>query len=159
MAPKPDLAEIQKVKDLAAQGLSNREITERVKFGRTKVYLILNSGKQKAQNEHNKELRRANKRRYAKNQRVYATTNPEWNAYIRWRHELMREHSKQWRPEDKRKAEEIIAMRFRLEEEWGCKCHVDHVVSLKNGGRHHPSNMQILTAEDNMGKGAGCGNF
>lgn len=31
--------------------------------------------------------------------------------------------------------------------------HVDHIVPLAAGGRHHPSNLQILTAEDNLKKG------
>ena len=31
---------------------------------------------------------------------------------------------------------------------------VDHIVALANGGLHHPSNLQVLTAHDNRSKGA-----
>lgn len=34
------------------------------------------------------------------------------------------------------------------------KWHVDHIVALANGGLHHPDNLQILTAEANLRKGA-----
>ena len=34
------------------------------------------------------------------------------------------------------------------------KWHVDHIVALANGGLHHPNNLQILTAEENLRKGA-----
>ena len=36
------------------------------------------------------------------------------------------------------------------EKEW----HVDHINALANGGLHHPSNLQVLTAHDNLSKGA-----
>ena len=32
--------------------------------------------------------------------------------------------------------------------------HIDHIKPLSAGGRHHPENLQILTAEDNLRKGA-----
>lgn len=36
----------------------------------------------------------------------------------------------------------------------GIEHHVDHIKPLSAGGRHHPKNLQILTAEDNLRKGA-----
>lgn len=36
----------------------------------------------------------------------------------------------------------------------GVQHHVDHVVPLARGGRHHPSNLQVLTATENIRKGA-----
>lgn len=32
--------------------------------------------------------------------------------------------------------------------------HVDHIIPLVRGGKHHPANLQILTAEENLRKGA-----
>ena len=31
---------------------------------------------------------------------------------------------------------------------------MDHIKPLSAGGRHHPSNLQILTAKENLAKGA-----
>lgn len=41
----------------------------------------------------------------------------------------------------------------RISKETGILHHVDHVVPLALGGLHHPSNLQILTAEANLKKG------
>lgn len=32
--------------------------------------------------------------------------------------------------------------------------HVDHIVPISKGGKHHPSNLQILTSQENLSKGA-----
>ena len=34
------------------------------------------------------------------------------------------------------------------------KYHVDHIEPLASGGRHHPENLQVINAGDNMRKGA-----
>ena len=36
----------------------------------------------------------------------------------------------------------------------GVKYHVDHILAIANGGKHHPDNLQILPAIENMRKGA-----
>jgi 5-methylcytosine-specific restriction endonuclease McrA len=36
----------------------------------------------------------------------------------------------------------------------GVQFHVDHIIPLAKGGKHHPTNLQHLTAEDNIKKGA-----
>ena len=38
--------------------------------------------------------------------------------------------------------------------ETGIEHHVDHIKPLAKGGRHHPSNLQIITAKENLSKGA-----
>jgi hypothetical protein len=42
----------------------------------------------------------------------------------------------------------------RLTQSTGILHHVDHVRPLAHGGRHHPTNLQILTATENLSKGA-----
>lgn len=42
----------------------------------------------------------------------------------------------------------------RLTEESGVQYHVDHIKPLSKGGEHHPDNLQIITAEENLRKGA-----
>ena len=32
--------------------------------------------------------------------------------------------------------------------------HVDHIIPLARGGAHHPDNLRIITAEENLRKGA-----
>lgn len=36
----------------------------------------------------------------------------------------------------------------------GVAHHVDHIIPLSKGGKHHPSNLQIITAEENWSKGS-----
>ena len=49
----------------------------------------------------------------------------------------------------------IYAQMKRLNVEAGfAKYHVDHVIPVSKGGIHHPSNLQILTATENLKKGA-----
>jgi len=42
---------------------------------------------------------------------------------------------------------------YRITQETGIPHHVDHIIPLALGGLHHPSNLQILTAEENLKKG------
>lgn len=43
---------------------------------------------------------------------------------------------------------------IRLQKETGVAYHVDHIMPLKHGGKHEAGNLQILTATENMKKGA-----
>jgi 5-methylcytosine-specific restriction endonuclease McrA len=40
----------------------------------------------------------------------------------------------------------------RISKQTGIPHHVDHIIPLAKGGLHHPSNLQILTAEENLKK-------
>ena len=48
----------------------------------------------------------------------------------------------------------IYKDRAKISTATGIFHHVDHVVPLAKGGRHHPSNLQIITAKENQAKGA-----
>lgn len=44
--------------------------------------------------------------------------------------------------------------RLRLEAETGVAHHIDHIIPLSAGGTHTKDNIQILTAQENIAKGA-----
>ncbi len=41
----------------------------------------------------------------------------------------------------------------RLSDSWGIKWHVDHIMPISRGGKHHPSNLQVIPAIANLRKG------
>ena len=41
----------------------------------------------------------------------------------------------------------------KITEETGVPHHVDHIIPISKGGLHHPDNLQILTATENIRKG------
>lgn len=55
---------------------------------------------------------------------------------------------------DKQEISSIYAKCRAKTKATGVEHHVDHVKPLAAGGRHHPSNLQILTAQENLQKGA-----
>ena len=55
--------------------------------------------------------------------------------------------------EDERvKVKDIYIKAQRLSKNTGTDYHVDHIIPLSKGGLHHPDNLQILTATDNLRK-------
>lgn len=56
--------------------------------------------------------------------------------------------------DEKNKVSKIYAQSRELTKQTGVEHHVDHIKPLSAGGRHHPSNLQILTAKENLAKGA-----
>jgi len=56
--------------------------------------------------------------------------------------------------DEKRRVDEIYQEAYELNEEHGPKSfHVDHIIPISKGGKHHPDNLQILSAEENLRKG------
>ena len=56
--------------------------------------------------------------------------------------------------EERLRVLEIYEEARKHTDQTGIPHHVDHVKPLAAGGRHHPDNLQILTAEQNLKKGA-----
>lgn len=57
--------------------------------------------------------------------------------------------------EDNNKIKEFYKQSTRLTEETGIKHHVDHIIPLQGenvSGLHHPDNIQVIAAEENMRK-------
>jgi hypothetical protein len=57
-------------------------------------------------------------------------------------------------PSEKEEISRIYAEARRITLETGIQYHVDHIKPLSKGGEHHPDNLQIITAAENLSKGA-----
>ena len=55
--------------------------------------------------------------------------------------------------EESQRILEIYKECARITEETGILHHVDHIHPISKGGKHHPDNLQILTAIENIRKG------
>lgn len=55
---------------------------------------------------------------------------------------------------EKRTVSLLYSRRDELTEWSGIRFEVDHIVPLSKGGRHHPSNLQLLPATENRRKGS-----
>jgi 5-methylcytosine-specific restriction endonuclease McrA len=63
-------------------------------------------------------------------------------------------HKRDLSKEELDKIYKIYERSRMLTEMTGIQHHVDHIVPISKGGLHHPDNLQILTAEENLKKGA-----
>lgn len=57
-------------------------------------------------------------------------------------------------PDEKERIKQIYLECGIISEETGIQHHVDHIIPISKGGLHHPDNLQILTAHENLSKGA-----
>ncbi len=55
---------------------------------------------------------------------------------------------------EKKEIRNIYKKCQEISESTGILHHVDHIFPVSKGGIHHPSNLQILTAKENLSKGA-----
>ena len=109
--------------------------------------------------EYCKQYYQANREQKLKYQRKWRTENPE--------------HCRQWQKENKdkvnshnakrRAAQELeltvkekrkIEIIYSISQYFGEEWHVDHIISLAQGGPHCPDNLQILTKRANLEKNA-----
>lgn len=63
-------------------------------------------------------------------------------------------YPKELTPGEKKRIGQIYAEARRLTMETGISHHVDHIKPLAAGGEHHPDNLRVITAEENLKKGA-----
>ena len=57
-------------------------------------------------------------------------------------------------PQERKEIGEIYAEARRLTKQTGIEHHVDHIKPLASGGEPHPSNLRVITAEENLKKGS-----
>jgi 5-methylcytosine-specific restriction endonuclease McrA len=55
---------------------------------------------------------------------------------------------------DRIRIRQLFEKRNKLTEITGVEHHVDHIIPLSRGGSHHPDNMQVITALENIKKGS-----
>jgi len=48
--------------------------------------------------------------------------------------------------------QQLVSEYYYFAQQLGSNWHVDHVIPVAKGGLHHPDNLQIITAEDNLKK-------
>jgi 5-methylcytosine-specific restriction endonuclease McrA len=86
---------------------------------------------------------------------VYEADRHKSAIYLQRRKQRLREQTPELSPEDKELIEHAYGQRDRLNEEAGfIEYHVDHIIPLAKGGAHHPANLQVISARDNVRKGA-----
>lgn len=54
--------------------------------------------------------------------------------------------------EEKQQIEQLYLLRDKLTKENRIEYHVDHIIPLCQGGQHHPNNLQVITAKENLTK-------
>ena len=71
------------------------------------------------------------------------------------RKRLLKEQYESLSDVNKRKIDLLYEQMSRLNSQHGPgSFHVDHVIPLSKGGKHHPDNLRIITAKENLAKGA-----
>jgi 5-methylcytosine-specific restriction endonuclease McrA len=102
--------------------------------------------------------REKNKEWYLKNKEHKAAYSAEWaknnrhkkNAYRNKRRATLKNQTPEMNKAELVEIEWMYLYNQIMPRDWD----VDHIVALDNGGLHHPSNLQILSASDNRSKGS-----
>ena len=103
--------------------------------------------------EKNAEYQKNNRKRINRIRRAFNARNPGYGReHVVARRAHMR-HS-ELTPHEQQQVRAIYKLRTLLSRATGVMYHVDHHIPLKEGGLHHPDNLWIITAEENLRKGA-----
>jgi 5-methylcytosine-specific restriction endonuclease McrA len=138
-----------KIYDNSAKGKAVREAYNNSAERKAKNRAYNNSAEGKAAKEayNNSAEGKAQKRAYEKSAKGKATKK---------RKEARRRQAESMIPLTKEERQQLIILeqkRLHLTETTGIEYHLDHIVPLAKGGIHHPINLRIITAEENLSKG------
>ena len=86
---------------------------------------------------------------------VYEANRHKTAAYLKRRKQRLEVQTPRLTKAEQERIQRLYEERDRLNEASGCiEYHVDHIIPLAKGGMHHPGNLQLITAAENMRKGA-----
>jgi len=86
---------------------------------------------------------------------VHETDRHKSALYLQRRKQRLHEQTPALTELEQQQIRQIYEERDRLNQAAGFICyHVDHVAPLARGGQHHPQNLKVILARDNIQKGA-----
>jgi len=86
---------------------------------------------------------------------VYDGDRHKSAIYLHRRKQRLREQTPELSTEEEELIQKIYSQRDRLNQAAGfIEYHVDHIIPLAKGGQHHPGNLQVISANENVRKGA-----
>jgi hypothetical protein len=86
---------------------------------------------------------------------VHETDRHKSALYLQRRKKRLHEQTPVLTELEQQQIRQIYEERDRLNQAAGFICyHVDHVAPLARGGQHHPGNLQLITASENVRKGS-----
>ena len=129
-SPRATAADRQIATKLRAEGLSYREIGDKLKRPESTIQNWLNPETAKKSRQRSARWKAENLERHRANSRRY------YNEF---------EHGRAKR--------NLYEEAQRLQDETGIEHHVDHIKPLSKGGEHLLINLQIIPAEENLSKG------
>ena len=86
---------------------------------------------------------------------VHETNRHKSALYLERRKQRLREQTPELTQLEQQEISQIYGERDRLNQAAGfIRYHVDHIAPLARGGQHHPGNLQLITASENVRKGS-----
>ena len=86
---------------------------------------------------------------------IYEADRHKSAIYLHRRKQRLREQTPELSDEEEELIQQIYEQRARLNQAAGfIQYHVDHIIPLAKGGEHHPGNLQVISANENVRKGA-----
>ena len=86
---------------------------------------------------------------------IYEADRHKSAIYLERRKQRLRQQTPELSAQETELIQQIYEQRDKLNQKAGfIQYHVDHITPLAKGGWHHPDNLQVISASDNVRKGA-----